>query len=221
MQNDRKHSYGESDSYTSPSSIHPNNYSELDNPFNDINLGQQFKWHKKIDKERKRGISPSTSRRLDGIRRKEAEEELAALNRRRTDREAERALRDEEELRMGNLADTAQMSEWLSKEGEFQLEQERSRAAIRIREKRAKAIDFLAQNLRYASSGEMGETGWGELEEDEVEIDLDEPYKIVEVRPFTQNHLLEVADPFRISPWSKHVSCAKISKDTWYLKRPE
>ncbi|ESK97523.1 ny-ren-24 antigen [Moniliophthora roreri MCA 2997] len=152
-------------------------YSATDNPFHDVNLGQQFRWHKKNEKERKQGMSLLESQRRDAIRRQEAKEELERLNRRRAEREVEARLREEEELRMQRMQESAQMSEWLAKEGDFQLEQERARASIRIKEKRAKAIDFLALNLKYANPPE------GEQDEDDdagLEIDLDEPYKILD-----------------------------------------
>ncbi|KAK7060224.1 hypothetical protein VNI00_000989 [Paramarasmius palmivorus] len=152
-------------------------YSATDNPFHDVNLGQQFRWHKKNEKEKKQGMSLLESQRRDAIRRQEAKEELERLNRRRAEREVEARLREEEELRMQRMQESAQMSEWLSKEGDFQLEQERARATIRIKEKRAKAIDFLALNLKYVNPP---------TEEDDndddagLEIDLDEPYKILD-----------------------------------------
>ncbi|CAK5262963.1 unnamed protein product [Mycena citricolor] len=153
-------------------------YSATDNPFHDVNLGQQFRWHKKNEKERKQGMSTLDSQRRDALRRAEAKEELERLNRRRAEREADQQLREEEELRMARLQESAQMSEWLSKEGDFRLEQERSRAAIRITEKRAKAIDFLALNLKYVNppSDEEEEKG----EDAGLEIDLDEPYNILD-----------------------------------------
>lgn len=120
------------------------------------------------------------AQRRDALRRQEAKEELERLNRRRAQREEEQRLREEEELRMQRLQDSAQMSEWLSKEGEFQLEQEKKRAAIRIKEKRAKAIDFLALNLKYVNP----HASQVEADDDEaagLEIDLDEPYKIFDV----------------------------------------
>ncbi|KAF8915819.1 mid region of cactin-domain-containing protein [Mucidula mucida] len=152
-------------------------YSATDNPFHDVNLGQQFRWHKKNEKERKTGMSMADSQRRDAIRRQEAKEELERLNRRRAEREADQRIREEEELRMQRLQESAQMSEWLAKEGDFRLEQERNRAAIRIREKRAKAIDFLALNLKYVNPPQ-------DKDEDDnqddagLEIDLDEPYNI-------------------------------------------
>lgn len=80
---------------------------------------------------------------------------------------------------MQRLAESAQMADWLSKDEVFQLEQERTRAAIRIKEKRAKAVDFLALNLRYVNPPTEEEA---EIDDEELEIDLDEPYKIIDVR---------------------------------------
>ena len=153
-------------------------YSATDNPFHDVNLGQQFRWHKKNEKEKKMGMSPADTQRRDAMRRQEAKEELERLNRRRAEREAEQRLREEEEVRMQRLAESAQMAEWTAKDGDFQLDQERRRAAIRVKEKRAKAIDFLALNLRYVNAVDDEDD---EPEEAGLEIDLDEPYNILDV----------------------------------------
>jgi Conserved mid region of cactin len=153
-------------------------YSATDNPFHDVNLGQQFRWHKKNEREKKMGLSPAEAQRKDVARRQEAKEELERLNRRRAEREAEQRLREEEEVRMQRLAESAQMAEWIAKDGDFQLEQERNRAAIRVKEKRAKAIDFLALNLRYVNPIDGQEE---DSEEAGLEIDLDEPYNILDV----------------------------------------
>jgi len=158
-------------------------YSATDNPFHDTNLGQQFRWHKKADKERKAGMTLAEAQRKDVLRRQEAKEELERLNRRRTEREVEQRLREEEEARIGRLTESAQMADWVAKDGVFQLEQERRRAGIRLKEKRAKAIDFLALNLKYAGGVEEeqeGDDGLG-LDDAGLEIDLDEPYAIFEV----------------------------------------
>jgi len=157
-------------------------YSAADNPFHDVNLGQQFRWHKKVDKERQSGLTPVEAQRREALRKQEAREELERLNRRRAEREVEQRLREEEEARMARLAESAQMSEWIAKDGVFQLEQERRRAAIRLKEKRAKAIDFLALNLRYAGGEDIQDEGdpFG-FDEAGLEIDLDEPYAIFEV----------------------------------------
>jgi hypothetical protein len=172
-------------------------YSATDNPFHDVNLGQQFRWHKKNEKDRKQGLSLAEAQRKDAIRRQDAKEELERLNRRRAEREAEQRLREEEESRMARMAESVQMSEWIAKDGEFQLDQERSRAAIRIREKRAKAIDFLSLNLKYAHP----------LDEDHVEddagleIDLDEPYHILDVRmQALERRVMQLTSPQNLSP---------------------
>lgn len=188
-------------------------YSATDNPFHDVNLGQQFRWHKKNEKERKQGLTLAEAERKDAIRRQEAKEELERLNKRRAEREAEQMLREEEEIRMQRLAESAQMADWLSKEEDFQLDQERARAIIRIREKRAKAIDFLALNLRYLNPiSEENE----EIVDEELEIDLDEPYNIIDVRPalwyVVTNATAHIS--CRASPPRRCKNCMTISSDT-------
>ncbi|KAG8713184.1 hypothetical protein FRC11_013022 [Ceratobasidium sp. 423] len=155
-------------------------YDALDNPFHDANLNQQFKWHKKTEKEKKAGISTQESQRREATRRQEAKEELERLNKRRAEREIEQQLREEEDARMQRLAESAQMAEWIAKEGDFQLEQERRRAGIRLKEKRGKAIDFLVLNLKFATdAGGDIDDGLG-LDNIGLEIDFDEPYAIFE-----------------------------------------
>lgn len=156
-------------------------YSAADNPFHDANLNQQFKWHKKQEKEKKSGMSLAESQARDAARRREAVEELERLNKRRAEREAEQVLREEEEARMASLQESAQMAEWIAKDGDFQLEQERRRSGIRLKERRAKAIDFLALNLKYARPVVEGEDDGLGLDEAGLEIDLDEPYNIMDV----------------------------------------
>ncbi len=156
-------------------------YTATDNPFHDANLNQQFKWHKKQEKEKKMGLSVAESQTREAARRLEAKEELERLNRRRAEREVEQSLREEEEARMARLQESAQMAEWIAKDGDFQLEQERRRSGIRLKERRAKAIDFLALNLKYARPGEEEEDDGLGLDEVGLEIDLDEPYTILDV----------------------------------------
>lgn len=164
-----------------------NMYSAQDNPFHDANLGSQFKWHKKREKEKKMGISDEEAARRDQVRRLEAKEELERLNKRRAEREVERELREEEEARMARLAESAQMAEWVAREDDFHLEQSRRRAGIRMRENRAKAIDFLAINLRFADPkgakrekfgfDDEDDDGWG-WEDAGLEWEIDEPWLI-------------------------------------------
>ena len=108
------------------------------------------------------------------------------MNKKRAEREVAQALREEEEARMQRMAESAQTAEWIAKEGDFQLEQERRRAGIRLKEKRAKAVDFLVMNLKFAAAdgGQKKPVDDDGLNLDEVgmEIDFDEPYAIFEVR---------------------------------------
>jgi len=157
-------------------------YNPVDNPFHDANLNQQFKWHKKSEKDKKAGISAAEAQARDIARRQEAKDELERLNRRRAEREAEMALREEEEAKMARLQESAQMAEWIAKEGEFQLEQERKRSIIRLKERRAKAIDFLSLNLKYANpQNDEEEEEEDGLDAAGLDIDLDEPYTILDV----------------------------------------
>ena len=183
-------------------------YSATDNPFHDVNLGQQFRWHKKNEREKKMGLSPADTQRRDVLRRQEAKEELERLNRRRAEREAEQRLREEEEVRMQRLAESAQMAEWIVKDGDFQLEQERRRAAIRVKEKRAKAIDFLALNLRYVNP--VNDSDDEPEEEAGLEIDLDEPYNILDVRLHFLFGLPCSSQSYRTSLLTKYMSYTTI-----------
>lgn len=184
-------------------------YSATDNPFHDTNLGQQFKWHKRIERDRKQGVSLAESQHRDALRRQEAKEELERLNKRRAEREVEQQLKEEEELRMQRLNESAQMADWLAKDGEFQLEQERRRAAIRLKEKRAKAIDFLALNLRYVNPADDEDDL--ALDEAGLEIDLEEPYAILEACPCFSRICGIIAHIMcRVFHWNKPMNCMKI-----------
>ncbi|OZJ04826.1 hypothetical protein BZG36_02347 [Bifiguratus adelaidae] len=147
-------------------------YSNVNNPFNDVNLEAKFAWGKKQEKEKKTGLSAKEIARRERERRIETQEELEKLNKRRAEREIERELREEEMARMQREAEAAQMGDWYAREEEFHLEQAKRRAEIRIKEGRAKPIDVLAMNLRLANEPDK-------VEEDvDIEVDLEEPYTI-------------------------------------------
>ncbi|ORY80482.1 mid region of cactin-domain-containing protein [Protomyces lactucae-debilis] len=74
--------------------------------------------------------------------------------------------------RAAAIAEASQMKEWLSKEDDFVLKQAKKRAAIRVREARAKPVDYLAVNLRFVDA-ERDATEENELEE--VDITPKEP----------------------------------------------
>lgn len=158
-------------------------YSAEDNPFNDANLGQKFKWGKKEEKERKQGLSREEAEKRDAQRRQEAMAEVEKLNAKRAEREKQAALREEEEARMARLAESAQMASWVAKEDDFHLEQAQRRAVIRVKENRAKPIDLLSINLKWADPNIIAEQENKQDDDDDeagLEIDLDEPYTIFE-----------------------------------------
>ncbi|CAG8448022.1 11828_t:CDS:10 [Ambispora gerdemannii] len=147
-------------------------YSDANNPFNDMNLGQKFEWVKKKERDKKMGISTEEAMKLERDRKEETKLELEKLTKRRAEREIERQLREEEQARKQREAEAVLLGDWASKEDEFHLEQANRRAEIRIKENRAKPIDILAINLRLADEGDDVD--------DSLEIDVDEPYTIFE-----------------------------------------
>ncbi|SPO24764.1 related to cactin [Ustilago trichophora] len=156
-------------------------YSAEDNPFNDANLGQKFKWGKKEEKERKQGMTREEAEKRDAQRRQEAIAEIEKLNAKRAERERLAAEREEEEARMARLAESAQMASWVAKEDDFHLEQAQRRAVIRVKENRAKPIDLLSINLKWADPNIIAEQEQKQDDDDDeagLEIDLDEPYTI-------------------------------------------
>ncbi|KAI8883583.1 hypothetical protein K501DRAFT_184164, partial [Backusella circina FSU 941] len=174
----KRSSYDDDEDQEAPSSnLRPSldqlGYSNVNNPFNDINLESKFVWGKKKQRDKKElGLSETDLRRRERDRKQEADDELAKLNKRRAEREREIELREEEMARIQRDAELAQMGDWETKEEEFHLEQAKRRAEIRIKEGRAKPIDILAMNLRLANEPDKVE------EEIDLEIDLEEPYTI-------------------------------------------
>ncbi|GAA5918805.1 hypothetical protein JCM1841_002745 [Sporobolomyces salmonicolor] len=159
-------------------------YSAADNPFGDANLGDKFVWGKKREKERKMGLTAEEAARKDRQRQIESQQEIERLNQRRAAREEEAQLREQEAMRAARMAESAQMAAWIDREDDFHLEQAKKRAEIRVRERRAKPIDFLALNLKWSQPPlQPGDEGYDENEEDEgigLEVDVEEPYAIFE-----------------------------------------
>ena len=90
-------------------------------------------------------------------------------------------LREAEEARMQRMSESAQMAEWIAREDDFRLEQAVKRAEIRVRERRAKPIDYLALNLKW-SLPPSTENADEEDEGEGLDADLEEPYAIFDVR---------------------------------------
>ncbi|KAJ3052551.1 hypothetical protein HK097_006082 [Rhizophlyctis rosea] len=149
-------------------------YSNKENPFGDTSLTQKFVWVKKREQETKHGINSTERVRRDLAKKAENEYELEKLKKRRTEREIEQQLREQEAARIQREQDRQALGDWEQRESDFHLEQAKTRAQIRIKEGRAKPIDILAMNLSLASDTKIAE----EFDALGLEMDMDEPYLI-------------------------------------------
>ncbi|KAJ3104884.1 hypothetical protein HDU97_008742 [Phlyctochytrium planicorne] len=149
-------------------------YSNSENPFGDAHLSQKFVWVKKREVEAKVGLTPTERSRRDMQRKEEVQHELEKLKRRRADREIEMQLREQELARMQRDKDQAALGDWEKREDDFQLNQAKVRAQIRIKEGRAKPIDVLAMNISIATDTEVAK----EFDAMGLEMDTEEPYHI-------------------------------------------
>ena len=130
----------------------------------DDDEGGVFRWKKKEVEEQRAGLSRQDVERRDAARRAEAEREAERLRARRVQRENARREREEEEARRARQAESAVMADWVAKEDEFMLQQSKARAAIRVRDHRARPIDWLVMPL-------LDDTEY----DDEVDVPLKEP----------------------------------------------
>ena len=159
------------------------------------------------------------------------QQEIERLNQRRAEREKEAILREQEQMQQMRFAESAQMAAWIDKEDDFHLEQAKKRAEIRVRERRAKPIDYLALNLKWSQPPlEPGDEGYEEQEEEEddgagLEVDLEEPYAIFDVRvhllPSTYLHPLWLTSHATRSTLRSKTpkSCTTTSRCTSLSKR--
>ena len=129
----------------------------------DDDEGGVFRWKKKEVEEQRAGLSRQDVERRDAARRAEAEREAERLRARRIQRENARREREEEEARRARQAESAVMADWVAKEDEFMLQQSKARAAIRVRDHRARPIDWLVMPLL------------DDDDNDEVDVPLKEP----------------------------------------------
>ncbi|ORX85106.1 hypothetical protein BCR32DRAFT_262515 [Anaeromyces robustus] len=151
-------------------------YTNTDNPFGDSNLTQKFVWQKKREQEAKQGITAADRLRLEKERHEETMMEMEKLKRRREERENEMKLREEEQMRLQRDQDRLALGDWEAKEKKFHLEQAKNRAKIRFREGRIKPIDILALNISSSTDPTIAEN----FESIDINMELDEPYKIFE-----------------------------------------
>lgn len=93
-------------------------YSNVDNPFNDVNIESKFVWSKKQHRDKKLGLSPAEIARRERDRRLDTQSEIEKLQKRRVEREIEMTLREEELSRMQRESEAAMMGDWQAKEDE-------------------------------------------------------------------------------------------------------
>ncbi|GMS99080.1 hypothetical protein PENTCL1PPCAC_21255, partial [Pristionchus entomophagus] len=120
-------------------------YTNTNNPFNDMNLTQTFKWGKKLEKEGKSSLTDKQVERENRDRIKKNMREMEELKR---SREARLAARQDMEV-MQRDADRRSHSDWQKKDIEFQLENAKVRSRLRIEQNRAKSIDLLARYINF------------------------------------------------------------------------
>ncbi|GMR36960.1 hypothetical protein PMAYCL1PPCAC_07155, partial [Pristionchus mayeri] len=120
-------------------------YTNTNNPFNDMNLTQTFVWGKKLEKEGKHNLTPKEIERQNRLTVKKNMREMEELKR---GREARLAAREDMEV-MQRDADRRSHSDWQKKDIEFQLENAKVRSRLRIEQNRAKPIDLLARYINF------------------------------------------------------------------------
>ena len=110
-------------------------YTAEDNPFNDPNLHETFTWSKKKEKAGPKKVRQDTVEEIKKVRQRRANKDL--------EREEVERLKAEE----ARMKEQEKYDEWMRKEEEFHLLQQRQRSAIRLVEGREKPIDVLAKNI--------------------------------------------------------------------------
>jgi len=174
-------------------------YTAEDNPFRDPNLHEPFSWKKKQEEEEstKKGKAgaPSSSSRVD-IQTKTISE-IEKVRSRRKNRELQLEEMDRIKAEESRMREQENYDDWIRKEEEFHLNQQKQRSAIRLVEGREKPIDILAKNvlLFFGSSSSSSSSSasddphkvgvkyrekYNALEEMQaLEAELDEPQNIL------------------------------------------
>ncbi|WFD41767.1 hypothetical protein MPSI1_000403 [Malassezia psittaci] len=110
---------------------------------------EPFYWRKKELQEKRTGLSRDEIQRRDSEKRADAMREMERLNAQRAQREREYKARTAQNSSQFHT-DSSAVREWVAKEDQFDLEQMKLRAKIRMREGRAKPIDILVLNWMWA-----------------------------------------------------------------------
>uniref|UniRef100_A0A914XFH7 Splicing factor Cactin n=1 Tax=Plectus sambesii TaxID=2011161 RepID=A0A914XFH7_9BILA len=138
-------------------------YTNFDNPFGDSTLTDTFVWGKKLEKEGKTDV-PLTQ--LERSAKERVVKNYTELEKLKMQREAREAARADMEM-MQRESEVVQHKEWVRQEDKFHLQQAKLRSQLRIKEKRAKAIDLLAKYIN------------AEDDDEDIDIDITEPYNFL------------------------------------------
>ncbi|KAK6112181.1 Cactus-binding C-terminus of cactin family protein [Brugia pahangi] len=120
-------------------------YTNTNNPFNDPNLTSTFIWTKKLAAEGKAELS---LKQIEKMNRDRTMKNLAEMEELKRNREARDAAREDLEM-IKRDEERRHNSDWYATEEGFLLSQAKLRTQIRLKEGRAKPIDFLARYISY------------------------------------------------------------------------
>ncbi|KAM3728578.1 Splicing factor Cactin [Dirofilaria immitis] len=149
-------------------------YTNANNPFNDPNLTSTFIWTKKLAAEGKADLS---LKQIEKMNRDRTLKNLAEMEELKKNREARDAAREDLEM-IKRDEERRHNSDWYATEEGFLLSQAKLRTQIRLKEGRAKPIDFLARYISYDS--------------EKVESKKDEEFELVD--PITYLRGLKIRD---------------------------
>ena len=116
-----------------------------------------------------------------------------------------------EQTRLNQILEAEQMREWVSREDDFVLKQSKKKAQIRVREGRAKPIDWLAIVLSVVDPTR------NLLEDDgcDPEIDVVDPSGVIEDLEYSELQVLEKdIDSYAI------LETNKSNQEYWNVSRP-
>ncbi|CAD6190140.1 unnamed protein product [Caenorhabditis auriculariae] len=173
-------------------------YTNLNNPFNDTKLTETFVWGKKLERE---GKSHLSRKEIEKEARKRIERNLHEAQEFKRVRDARLAAREDMDM-MQRDADRREVSNWDSKEQQFQLDQAKERSRIRIAQNRAKAIDILSRYIRYGDEDKTDEE-----KKNEEEFELEDPLSCLkDLTSDDYEDLIEDIKVYRRLEDDKHMS---------------
>jgi hypothetical protein len=171
-------------------------YTAENNPFNDPNIHETFTWNKK------------KTNKNSGKVRQDTVEEIKKVRQRRLNKDAERQEVDRLRAEEARMKEQEKYDDWMRKEEEFHLLQQRQRSAIRLVEGREKPIDVLAKNILLFGLSDEETTNHAAVKYKErynalneletMEAELEEPHVFLKVLKLNElEDLLVDIDAFR------------------------